>query len=160
MPATKHGGRHKPVSAAVCHGVAAGGTFDIQRARGKSVLFGRKTTALTWRLENSAWQLTKFLARFWDPDYYRTYREAKGEPDGYWSVEQEIKRALASEADFIDVPDKCRSSFPENRRFDARPHRRSEAGLGGARRRLYFRPLAGRRSHLSAFGNSLLAMLE
>ncbi|HEX7643413.1 MAG TPA: type 1 glutamine amidotransferase domain-containing protein [Burkholderiaceae bacterium] len=92
----------KPV-AAVCHGVVLAAR-SISKTTGKSVLYGRKTTALTWKLEKSAWDLTRFLARFWDPDYYRTYRESKSEPAGYWGVEQEIKRALASPADFLDVP--------------------------------------------------------
>lgn len=95
-------GRHKPV-AAVCHGVVLAAR-SVSKVTGKSVLHGRKTTALTWKLEKSAWDLTRLFARFWDPGYYRTYGEAKGEPAGYRSVEQEIKRALAGEADFIDVP--------------------------------------------------------
>jgi putative intracellular protease/amidase len=94
-------GRHKPV-AAVCHGVVLAAR-SISRATGKSVLFGRKTTALTWKQENMAWRLSKFLARFWDPDYYRTYMESSEEPVGYRSVEMEIKRALAKESDFLDV---------------------------------------------------------
>ncbi|NRR33550.1 DJ-1/PfpI family protein [Oxalobacteraceae bacterium] len=95
-------GRHKPV-AAVCHGVLLAAR-SISARTGKSVLYGRKTTALTWKLERSAWDLTRFLARFWDSGYYRTYGEAAGEPVGYWSVEQEVKRALASDGDFADVP--------------------------------------------------------
>ena len=68
------------------------------------MLFGRKTTALTWALENKAWTLMRFLGRFWDAGYYRTYAELPGEPIGYRSVEQEVKRALASPGDFFDVP--------------------------------------------------------
>ena len=37
-------------------------------------------------------------------NYYRTYTEAAGQPAGYMSVQQEVTRALASPADFIDVP--------------------------------------------------------
>ncbi|MCJ8269370.1 MAG: hypothetical protein MJK04_08205, partial [Psychrosphaera sp.] len=76
----------------------------ISPTTNRSVLYGKKTTALTWRLESTAWFLTKFLARFWDSGYYRTYREEKGEKFGYWSVEKEVTRALQSDADFIDVP--------------------------------------------------------
>jgi putative intracellular protease/amidase len=92
----------KPV-AAVCHGVllAARSVSPLTR---RSVLYGRKTTALTWKLERSAWNVTRFPARFWDPGYYRTYGEDNGEPAGYWSVEQEVRRALASADDFVDVP--------------------------------------------------------
>lgn len=95
-------GRHQPV-AAVCHGVVLAAR-SVSKVTGKSVLHGRKTTALTWQLEKSAWNLGRFFARFWDPGYYRTYREAGGEPAGYRGVEQEIKRALASASDFLDVP--------------------------------------------------------
>lgn len=95
-------GRHKPV-AAVCHGVLLAARSRSPRT-GKSVLYGRKTTALTWKLERSAWDLTRYFARYWDPGYYRTYAEGPGEAAGYWSVEQEVRRALASAADFVDVP--------------------------------------------------------
>lgn len=115
----------KPV-AAVCHGVVLAAR-SVSPRTGKSVLHGRKTTALTWQLERSAWNLTRFLARFWDGGYYRTYQESRGEPAGYRSVEQEVKRALASEADFIDVPpgapDYLRktSGIVRDRPHDARP---------------------------------------
>lgn len=95
-------GQHRPV-AAVCHGVLLAARSQSQR-NGRSVLWGRKTTALTWKLEKSAWDLTRWWARFWDPLYYRTYFESSGEPDGHWSVEAEVKRALAQDADFVDVP--------------------------------------------------------
>lgn len=95
-------GQHKPV-AAVCHGVVLAARAISPRS-GRSVLFGKKTTALTWKLERSAWLLTAFWARFWDPLYYRTYSESDSEPSGYRSVEMEVKRALASPADFLDVP--------------------------------------------------------
>lgn len=94
--------QHKPI-AAICHGALLAAR-SISSKTGKSVLFGRKTTALTWKLERSAWHLTKYLARFWDSTYYRTYSEDQGEPVGYWSVEMEIKRALAKDDDFCDVP--------------------------------------------------------
>ncbi len=95
-------GHGRPVGA-ICHGVLLAAR-SLSRTTHRSILYGRKTTALTWKLESSAWHLTKYLARFWDGNYYRTYFEAKGEPAGYWGVEQEIKRALASESDFLDVP--------------------------------------------------------
>ncbi|PRC92468.1 type 1 glutamine amidotransferase domain-containing protein [Solimicrobium silvestre] len=95
-------GQHKPI-AAICHGVLLAAR-SISKKTNKSALYGKKTTALTWKLESSAWNLTKYLARFWDPNYYRTYLESGNEAVGYWSVEQEIKRALAKEGDFLDVP--------------------------------------------------------
>jgi putative intracellular protease/amidase len=99
----------KPVGA-ICHGVvlAARSTSTIT---GKSVLFGRKTTALTWKLENTAWSMMKFAGRVWDPNYYRTYLEAAGEPQGYQSVEAEVTRVLASPTDFLDVSVLAENNF-------------------------------------------------
>ena len=60
--------------AAICHGVllaARSRTADGSR----SVLFGRRTTALTWALERAGWQVGR-IVRFWDPNYYRTYVDA------------------------------------------------------------------------------------
>ena len=90
----------RPVGA-ICHGV-------LLAARsigpdGRSVLYGRKTTALTWSLERAAWTVAR-IARFWDPTYYRTYPDGAGRPIGYMSVEAEVTRALAQPGDFQDVP--------------------------------------------------------
>ncbi len=92
----------RPV-AAICHGVVLAARSTSRRT-GRSVLHGRKTTALTWKLEKSAWMLMRFAGRFWDAGYYRTYAEARGEAPGYRSVQAEVTRALASPADFLDVP--------------------------------------------------------
>lgn len=91
----------KPV-AAVCHGVVLAAR-SVSPRTGRSVLHGRKTTALTWAFEKKAAGLGR-LVRWWDPLYYRTYREQPGEPEGHWSVQAEVTRALASPADFLDVP--------------------------------------------------------
>ena len=91
----------KPV-AAICHGVLLAARSP--GAAGRSALYGRKTTALTWAMEKSAWDLTRLFARFWDGNYYRTYLEAPGEPAGYMSVQAEVTRALARPEDFLDVP--------------------------------------------------------
>ena len=99
----------KPV-AAICHGVVLAAR-SISRRTGRSVLYGYRTTALTWALENSAWKLAR-ITRFWDPSYYRTYLEQAGQPDGYMSVQQEVTRALARPEDFVDVP----ASDPERQR--------------------------------------------
>jgi putative intracellular protease/amidase len=90
----------KPV-AAICHGVLL--AARSHRDDGRSVLYGRRTTGLTWALEKSAWSLTR-ITRFWDPNYYRTYREKADQPVGYMSVAQEVSRTLADPADFLDVP--------------------------------------------------------
>lgn len=87
--------------AAICHGVLL--AARSRGADGRSVLFGRRTTALTWALERAAWRVGR-IVRFWDPNYYRTYEDGLGEPPGYMSVEQEVTRALARPADFLDVP--------------------------------------------------------
>ena len=71
--------RQMPVGA-ICHGVVL-----ASRARGtdgRSVLHGRRTTALTRTLELSAWALTAL----WLGDYYRTYPI---------TVQQEVTNALA-----------------------------------------------------------------
>jgi putative intracellular protease/amidase len=91
----------KPV-AAICHGVLLAAR-SISRRTGRSVLWGYRTTALTWAFENSAWSLARVL-RFWDPNYYRTYLEQDGQPKGFMSVQQEVTRALARPEDFCDVP--------------------------------------------------------
>lgn len=104
----------KPV-AAICHGVllAARSRWPVT---GVSVLFGRRTTALTWALERKAWRTAR-ISRFWDPHYYRTYKEVDGQPDGWMSVQQEVTRALAAPADFLDVSP------------DATDHRRKTNGI-------------------------------
>ncbi|OOG40196.1 type 1 glutamine amidotransferase domain-containing protein [Rhodanobacter sp. C05] len=103
----------KPV-AAICHGVLL--AARSRSANGKSVLHGRRTTALTWALEKKAWATAR-ISRFWDPLYYRTYAEAPGQPVGYMSVQQEVTRALADPRDFLDVP------------HDAPDYRRKTNGL-------------------------------
>ena len=91
----------KPV-AAICHGVLLAAR-SISKHTGRSVLYGYRTTALTWALERSAWSLAR-VTRFWDPNYYRTYLEQDGQPNGFMSVQQEVTRALARAEDFQDVP--------------------------------------------------------
>jgi putative intracellular protease/amidase len=88
--------------AAICHGVLLVAR-STNPDTGRSVLYGRKTTALTWALENRAWQVAR-ITRFWDPAYYRTYREASDHPAGYMSVQAEVTRNLADPRDFLDVP--------------------------------------------------------
>ncbi len=106
--------RAKPV-AAICHGVLLAAR-SRHPATGRSVLHGYRTTALTWAQERAASRIGR-VSRFWDPFYYRTYREGAGEPEGYMSVEHEVKRALARPADFQNVPD------------DAPDHLRKTLGL-------------------------------
>ncbi|HUE08512.1 MAG TPA: type 1 glutamine amidotransferase domain-containing protein [Acidimicrobiales bacterium] len=91
----------RPVGA-ICHGVLVAARA-VDPATGRSVLHGRRTTALTWALERRAWGLAMYT-RFWDANYYRTYPEERGQPYGFMSVQQEVTRALAAESDFEDVP--------------------------------------------------------
>ena len=90
----------KPVGA-ICHGVlvAARAVDPVTQC---SVLYGRRTTALTWALERKAWGIARYT-RFWDSNYYRTYVEEPGQRWGSMSVQQEVTRALADPADFADV---------------------------------------------------------
>jgi putative intracellular protease/amidase len=87
--------------AAVCHGVLLAAR-SIDSGTGRSVLHGRRTTALTWTLERRAWSVAR-ISRFWDSTYYRTYSESPDQPAGYMSVQQEVTRALARPEDFLDV---------------------------------------------------------
>jgi putative intracellular protease/amidase len=89
------------IVAAICHGVLLAAR-SIDPGTGRSVLYGRKTTALTWAMERLAWRLTR-ITRFWDPDYYRTYSEQPGQAKGYMSVQSEVTRALEDPTDFRDV---------------------------------------------------------
>jgi putative intracellular protease/amidase len=93
-------GRGMPV-AAICHGVLLSAR-STDPATGRSVLYRRKTTSLTWSLERRAWHVTR-ITRLWDRDYYRTYKEQPGQPSGYMSVQAEVTRALAANEDFQDV---------------------------------------------------------
>ena len=63
----------------------------VKTKNGKSVLFGRKTTALLQTQELLAWSLTCL----WLKDYYRTYP---------MTVEAEVKLCLASVNDFLSGP--------------------------------------------------------
>jgi putative intracellular protease/amidase len=90
----------KPV-AAICHGVVLAARSKSKD--GRSVLYGRKTTALTWKQERTA-SAFAHVGRFWDRNYYRTYPEQPGQPAGFLSVEHEVTRALARPEDFLDVP--------------------------------------------------------
>jgi len=74
----------KPMGA-ICHGVLV--AARSRTAAGTSVLFGKRTTALTKPQELSAWWLT----RAWLGDYYRTYPET--------TVEDEVRKAEPREFD-------------------------------------------------------------
>jgi putative intracellular protease/amidase len=87
--------------AAICHGVLLAAR-SIDPETGRSVLYGRRTTSLTWRQERLAASIGR-VARFWDPGYYRTYPDPAGQPAGYMSVQSEVTRALARPEDFVDV---------------------------------------------------------
>lgn len=88
---------------AICHGVVI--AARARRSDGRSVLHGRRTTALTRVLELSAWALTPWLG-----NYYRTYPR---------TVQAEVIAALATPADFAvgplallrDAPSSLRRGF-------------------------------------------------
>lgn len=79
----------KPIGA-ICHGVVAA-CRATNPETGKSVLYGRKTTALLKRQEMLAFQLTRINLG----DYYRTYPT---------SVEDEVIAALEHKNDFSQGP--------------------------------------------------------
>ncbi len=81
--------RNLPVGA-ICHGVVAA-CRAIDPTTSKSVLYGRKTTALLKRQERLAYNLTRYnLGK-----YYLTYPE---------TVEDEVTASLQSPDDFIHGP--------------------------------------------------------
>jgi protease I len=82
--------KSKPV-AAICHGVLLVAR-SVSNVTGKSVLFGRKTTALLKSSENLAWTLTRKRLQ----TYYKTYPET--------TVEEEVKSYLEKDNDFISGP--------------------------------------------------------
>ena len=75
---------------AICHGVLLAAR-SRSKSTGKSVLWGKKTTALPAFMELTAWRLTRYQAG----DYYRTYPK---------TVQQEVTEALKDSADFIPGP--------------------------------------------------------
>lgn len=79
----------KPIGA-ICHGVVAA-CRAIDPETGRSVLHGRKTTALLRRQERLAYQLTRINLG----DYYLTYPV---------TVQDEVTAALASADDFTEGP--------------------------------------------------------
>ena len=89
---------------AICHGVVL--AARSRAADGRSVLQGKKTTALTKPMELTAWGLTCA----WLGNYYRTYPT---------TVEDEVTAALAAPGDFVrgpmsstrDAPDKLERGF-------------------------------------------------
>jgi protease I len=89
--------RGRPVGA-ICHGVVLAARSVA--ASGKSVLHGRRTTALLRSQELLAWSLT----RFYLGDYYRTYPT---------TVEDEVTAALARPEDFKRGPLSVARDTPE-----------------------------------------------
>jgi protease I len=87
----------KPVGA-ICHGVVL--AARARRADGRSVLHGRRTTALTRLLELSGWLLTAA----WLGRYYRTYPQ---------TVQQEVTAALAEPGHFVSGPPPLRRDAPD-----------------------------------------------
>lgn len=77
------------IVAAVCHGVLL--AARARHTTGRSVLHGRRTTALLQRQERLAWRLT----HAWAGDYYLTYPE---------TVQAEVSAQLASPRDFEPGP--------------------------------------------------------
>jgi len=91
-------GQAKPVGA-ICHGALL--ASRSRGAAGKSVLYGRKTTALLKTMELAAWALTCVYLG----SYYRTYPT---------TVEDEVRTALAGPEDFVSGPPGLRRDAPSN----------------------------------------------
>jgi len=80
--------RNRPIGA-ICHGALL--AARSRRMDGKSVLYGKKTTALTKFMELTAWALTCLYLG----NYYRTYPI---------TVEDEVRAALTAPEDFVQGP--------------------------------------------------------
>jgi protease I len=89
--------------AAICHGVLIPARAHDPNT-GRSVLHGRKTTALTRSLELSAFAMTAM----WLGRYYRTYAP---------TVEDEVRSALASRDDFLSGPFLLGREGPDKRGY-------------------------------------------
>ena len=89
----------RKVVGAICHGVVL--AARARSAAGRSVLHGRRTTALTKLMELSAWAATALYLG----DYYRTYPT---------TVEDEVRAALAHPDDFSAGPFALRRDSPAN----------------------------------------------
>lgn len=89
---------NRPIGA-ICHGVLL--AARSRRQDGRSVLYGKRTTALTKLMELTAWALT----RLYLGDYYRTYPV---------TVEDEVRAALAAPEDFIRGPISIIRDSPSN----------------------------------------------
>lgn len=81
---------NKPIGA-ICHGVVLAAR-SINPLTGKSILFGKKTTALLQSQEMTAFNLT----RLWLGNYYLTYPEI--------TVQKEVSSVLSSPDNFIEGP--------------------------------------------------------
>jgi putative intracellular protease/amidase len=84
---------------AICHGVVL--AARSKDSAGKSVLAGRKATALLRSQELAAWALTCL----WLKNYYRTYRE---------TVQAEVTRNLGNPRNFISGPAPLKRDSMEN----------------------------------------------
>lgn len=90
---------NKPVGA-ICHGTLMAAR-SISKITGKSVLYGKVTTGLTFIQEMIAWNLT----RVWMGDYYRTYETP---------MEFELCTNLQSTSDYTRGPFPFVRDSPEN----------------------------------------------
>ncbi|MFJ5806131.1 type 1 glutamine amidotransferase domain-containing protein [Streptomyces sp. NPDC093093] len=123
---------------AVCHGVLLGARAE-DPSTGRSVLYGRRTTALTSLLELTAWNLT----RLWLGRYYRTYPT---------TVQAEVTAALADPSHFLagpPLPVRDTAAKP-GRGFTVRDGNYLSARWPGDCHRLAADYLALVRSHLAA----------
>lgn len=89
----------RPV-AAVCHGMVLAAR-SVNPATGRSILDGRRVTALPRMMEMSAWGMTCL----WLGNYYRTYPE---------SVQAEVTRALGPDGRFETGPPALRRDTAEH----------------------------------------------
>ena len=81
----------------ICHGVLLAKRI-LDPSTGRSVLYGHKTTALTWGLERRAWQLDPHPPGSGTATTTAPTPKLPGQPTGYMSVQSEVTRALEDPA--------------------------------------------------------------
>ena len=135
----------RPVGA-ICHGVLVAARA-LDPVTGRSVLHGRRTTALTWSLERKAWGIARY-SRFWDANYYRTYVEEPGQPWGYLSVQQEVTRRAGGSHRLPGRREGHTGPAPQDERACSGHVDRRAACVGRPGRHLCLGPLARRCVHV------------
>ena len=91
--------------AAICHGVLL--AARSRTADGRSVLFGRRTTALTWALERKPAGRSAASSASGIPTTTAPTRTRPARPQGYMSVQQEVTPRAGAPRGFPRCSARC-----------------------------------------------------